>query len=274
MTGLSARRVRQLRAAKAAYAPPEPEPAEAQALNTLYQEAASLLEEELLREQNWGLLRQRAEEGASREALAGLLAALAVGFAALRLEREERLRGLLERLLLHGFERGARAMLELWGEEAQRFSLTQPALRLALASRAGGMARLAHASLEAALYTQGAAAVQAGRYEGFRVAHLADLNARLAAVSADNWGRSEAARRSVIGRCLKRWVHGRSKEPRPHHLALNGSTIDLNALFPVASGVAYPHDWARAGVEEWANCSCTVVYLPEEGVQIAPWYGD
>lgn len=57
----------------------------------------------------------------------------------------------------------------------------------------------------------------------------------------------------------KTWIHNRSlsKEPRPHHMAIDGQVRLFEQMFRLGNGVLlrYPHD-PDAPIEETASCHC------------------
>lgn len=57
----------------------------------------------------------------------------------------------------------------------------------------------------------------------------------------------------------KRWVHNKrlSENPRPHHMSINGQTVDWDDMFTLGNGVKmrYPHD-PLAPAEEVISCHC------------------
>lgn len=60
---------------------------------------------------------------------------------------------------------------------------------------------------------------------------------------------------------VKEWIHGYAKEPRPHHLALDGRTIPKNEKFDVGGVPMQAPSDPSGGASEVINCSCTVAYL-------------
>ena len=80
-----------------------------------------------------------------------------------------------------------------------------------------------------------------------------------------NEGRLLAA--NFAGGLLKGWLHGSSEDPRPAHVAAESTyqaaPIPLNGQFVVnGHSCAAPGD-ASLPVEETANCTCTLVFVPE-----------
>lgn len=59
----------------------------------------------------------------------------------------------------------------------------------------------------------------------------------------------------------KKWVHGLSKEPRPDHLRLDGTVIDMDEKFEMDDGTLMdgPHDPA-GGARHSIHCRCTAFY--------------
>lgn len=63
----------------------------------------------------------------------------------------------------------------------------------------------------------------------------------------------------------KVWMHRGAKDPRAHHVALDGVAIPENARFPLEgepNGAAYPHEDGLSAFNV-VNCSCTVTYVSE-----------
>ncbi|MDV3568161.1 hypothetical protein CMU71_14805 [Elizabethkingia anophelis] len=62
----------------------------------------------------------------------------------------------------------------------------------------------------------------------------------------------------------KVWNHGRPKESRPDHIAMDGKTVPQGENFKLPSGVEmkYPGD-KSGGASETINCTCTQTYKPK-----------
>jgi hypothetical protein len=66
------------------------------------------------------------------------------------------------------------------------------------------------------------------------------------------WQQAAEAGAQAGVRFVKRWVHNSLRDPRPEHKALDGTAVDVEALYP--NGDAYP------GQQDPWNCRCTEVY--------------
>jgi hypothetical protein len=102
------------------------------------------------------------------------------------------------------------------------------------------------------------------RYKDKMLAYRGRMIANNEAITAMAAGQFEAhlqvlALPNVAG-VLKRWQHNLSVEPRPDHLAANGTVLPLLQDF-VIGGVAmsHPHD-PRGGAKHSIGCRCVAVY--------------
>jgi hypothetical protein len=176
-----------------------------------------------------------------------------------------------------GFEQGGRDQLSAWGFRGERFRLRDRFTRAALDARAANTAAYAFETLDGRLLDQATASVmRADSSPSLDVAALALGSAAVVAYRAYNEGRAETATRSVPDEgVMKTWaVLGTAKEPREHHSLIEGMTIMLHDLFPVAGGVRWPHDWDMAGAEEWVYCRHFAEYRAPEGAHVDPWWGE
>lgn len=67
----------------------------------------------------------------------------------------------------------------------------------------------------------------------------------------------------LIGKTKKQWVDIRDSRERKSHIAIGGKTINIMDIFHVGnSEMLFPHDTSLgAGVEEIANCRCSIKYF-------------
>lgn len=113
-------------------------------------------------------------------------------------------------------------------------------------------------------------------------ANIHDIAVTEVRSAADNikWEYVKALRkRNEKAWFLKRWKHNKSlsKEPRPHHMAIDGQEAELEEPFVLGNGVRimYPHD-PEADAEEVINCHCdfdVIISMPREPEKAPPrWY--
>ena len=92
-----------------------------------------------------------------------------------------------------------------------------------------------------------------------------EVIAKNEAFSAQAAGRDEAYRQALeradVASVTKKWVHGLSKEPRPDHLRMNGTVIDMDQKFVMDDGaqMSFPHD-PNGGARHSISCRCTCFY--------------
>lgn len=69
----------------------------------------------------------------------------------------------------------------------------------------------------------------------------------------------EIARKNPDFQVRKKWIHNKalSENPRPHHMAIDGQTVEWSDRFTLGNGfkIRYPHD-PEAPAEEVINCHC------------------
>lgn len=81
-------------------------------------------------------------------------------------------------------------------------------------------------------------ALAAGRHEGF----------------------AQVYERNDVETITKRWQHNLSKEPRPSHVAMNGTVIGFNESFDFGDAMMrYPHD-ERGPARHRIGCNCMAMY--------------
>lgn len=90
------------------------------------------------------------------------------------------------------------------------------------------------------------------------------LVARDEAFTAQALGRKEAYAQiledNLVSEVTKKWVHGLSENPRPDHLAMDGTVVPLNEKFVFDDvSMDHPHDPA-GGAEHSNHCRCTAFY--------------
>ena len=80
---------------------------------------------------------------------------------------------------------------------------------------------------------------------------------------AEEWQQASETLGYDASAVIKRWIHGNGvKDPRPHHQAANGMTVEgLDTPFVLENGAVmqYALD-PNAPIEETINCSCDVTY--------------
>lgn len=84
------------------------------------------------------------------------------------------------------------------------------------------------------------------------------------AVESQNQG-AQAWKEETGTTLYKMWMHRGAKDPRAHHVALNGVTIPENVRFPLdgeTNGAAYPHEEGLSAANV-VNCGCTVIYVSQ-----------
>ena len=219
----------------------------------------------------------RALAGASSDQVRAYLMGYALGYLGGTALRAFGATPAFEQAYRDGFEQGGRDQLSAWGYRGDQFDLRDARTRAALDARAANSAAYAFDTLDRRLLDQATASVMRGDHTPtLDVAALALASAAAIAYRSYNEGRAETATRSVPdGGVMKTWaVLGYAKEPREHHVDIEGMTILLHDLFPVGGGVRWPHDWDMAGAEEWMHCRHFAEYSAPEGVRIEPWWGE
>jgi len=96
------------------------------------------------------------------------------------------------------------------------------------------------------------------------IKHRALRIARTETTYAASLGSYQAAKNSTLP-LVKVWTHGGGgRDPRPHHVALSGTTVSKDAFFLVGGqNMLYAGD-PNGGVEEVVNCTCNVTYVVDE----------
>lgn len=96
------------------------------------------------------------------------------------------------------------------------------------------------------------------------VKHRALRIARTETTYASSLGTERAAKDSVLP-LMKVWTHGGGgKDPRPHHVALSGTSVRKGDFFNVGGEkMLYPGD-PNGGVGEVVNCTCNSTYVVDE----------
>lgn len=245
-------------------------------LARLYGDTLSAFEEELLGTAYDRAL-EAAEEGRSELYITGLLAALLTDFRANRATRRDALQGGFNDVLKGGYEKGAADQLKAFGENPE-FNLTSAGVITTIATQALDMASFASLTNDRTLYQQAAKSALVGD-EGPQLdnAYLADLNARTVLARGMNAGALGLVLYSVAGRAKKTWRHGPNgpgEDRRPAHAALEGVTVGLTEFFSLDGvQVAHPHDWIRAGADQWAACHCMCVYTLGDNATVTAWRG-
>jgi uncharacterized protein with gpF-like domain len=69
-------------------------------------------------------------------------------------------------------------------------------------------------------------------------------------------GAGNLATMKEAGFTRKMWIAGGPPNDRPEHTAIDGETVDIDKPFSI--GLMFPGD-PRAGVDQVANCRCTMV---------------
>jgi len=181
--------------------------------------------------------------------------------------------------LLYGYNYGAQIQYRAIGGKG-KFELKNLAELERLERRAVSMSRYAVVrTLERKLFMWTTSGVLAG-YKPSEVpmnyGYLVDVSHKVGILGGYNEGRSRVVKKSWKGgEMQKTWAHaGADLKRRDSHVAVEGMTIGLEELFPVANGVKYPHDWENAGCDEWCNCHCYVEYVPGRNATVEPWNGE
>lgn len=95
---------------------------------------------------------------------------------------------------------------------------------------------------------------------GYRGRVIAKNEARNALHAGNAEGMRQILERPDVETVTKRWIHGLSKEPRPDHVAMNGTVVGIGEQFEVG-GVMMdrPHD-PNAPAEHTIGCNCSLFY--------------
>ncbi len=219
----------------------------------------------------------RALAGEEREGVRAYLAGYLAAYLGSPVNRIASVQGAFRGAYRSGFQQGGRDQLSAWGLRGDRFELRDPYVLATIDTRSDRMGVLASSTLDVLLLDQATdSAVRGDTTPAFGVAALAAVNALIVPYRGYNEGRAETAVRSVPdGGVMKTWaVLGIVNKPREHHAQIEGMTIQLHDLFPVAGGVRWPHDWDMAGSAEWANCRHFAEYTAPETKAVEPWWGD
>lgn len=95
---------------------------------------------------------------------------------------------------------------------------------------------------------------------GYRGKVIARNETRNALHAGNREGMAQVLERDDVETVTKKWLHGLSREPRPDHVAANGTVIDISEKFDIGGVLMeHPHD-QTAPAEHTINCNCNVFY--------------
>lgn len=174
---------------------------------------------------------------------------------------DEELKDDLMAAILANATSAAKRALEQMGEDPGSYDeprtyayLTAWAAARAAAINAGTLKRL-EAALSGELSDEAVGSTPAGVFDN-AAGYLAAQQAQTLSTQVAGWGTLEAARQSGRGGLQKTWRAHPSRNPRSSHRRLDGETVPIDEKF--SNGAEWPGDARALGVEEVANCHCTV----------------
>jgi hypothetical protein len=103
-----------------------------------------------------------------------------------------------------------------------------------------------------------------GRYKDRMLKRRGETISKTEAFTAQAAGRDEAYRQTLekpgVEAVTVRWQHNLSEKPRPDHVAMNGTVIDMGQTFDFDDAqMRFPHDPA-GGAKHSIGCRCIAVY--------------